>query len=295
MNKSNLTQVLRRFSTDHYEDTSINKYEVVDNSVLFCDRKNNLEFGIANNAADRIQAYRLVYNLYVEKEFAKPDKIKMWKSLFDAHKDTVTFIAKQKSKVVGAITIVIDSKMGLPADNLFQEDIQSLRNSKKNPAEIISLAIDNSIKGAQNILIKLFNYVYISGRSLYGASNLIITINPRHVFYYKKKLLFNQMGAIKTYDKVGGADAVLLTLDYSKTDLILNKTRKEEFKTNTVYPFFINHEEEISALEKIKSEIKPMSSAEFIYLFKDLLGNKNNSQDEHLEYLKDIFYNAVSI
>ncbi|PCJ62921.1 MAG: hypothetical protein COA79_01985 [Planctomycetota bacterium] len=291
MYKSSLTQVLGRFSRNEYEKKLLKKQEE-SSQVLLGNPNDNIEFSVAKDVADRIQAYRLVYKLYIEKEFATPSKSKMWYSLFDANPNTMTFIAKKNDKVVGTITIVIDSITNLPADHIFHNDIQNLRNTGRVPAEIISLAIDKDIKEAQEILIKLFNFIYIAGKELHSVTDLMITVNPKHVSFYKKRLLFNQLGDLKAYDKVGGADAVLLNLNIDETESTLKKIMNNPLKTKTILPFFTDHEEKLKILKNIKNSFKSMSPAEFIYFFKDQLSDSNNTSDKHLGYLKQYYDNA---
>jgi hypothetical protein len=63
----------------------------------------------------RRAAYRLVYELYLEKEYALPHPSKMWLSIFDALPETATLVVKRGDGVVGAVTVVFDSDIGLPA------------------------------------------------------------------------------------------------------------------------------------------------------------------------------------
>lgn len=211
MKSSNLSQALETFS---HETRKIN---------LPKSDEANLQVSIANNIYDRTEAYNLLYQVYLEKEFTGPLKTKLWYSLFEAHENTITIIVKDNEEIVGALTVVHDTSWGLPIDQIFQDEMNTLRSAHRAPAEIISLGIKKNARGAQEILIKLFNYSYIASKYVYHATDFVITVNPRHTFFYIKKLYFHQIGEPKAYHKVGGADAVMLMLDLDFVDSVLNK------------------------------------------------------------------------
>ena len=59
----------------------------------------------------------------------------------------------------------------------------------------------------------MFKLAYLTARRLEQATDFIITVNPRHMAYYERILLFRRVGRQRCYGKVGGAPAVLMNLD----------------------------------------------------------------------------------
>jgi hypothetical protein len=74
---------------------------------------------VANRPIFRQKAYELVYKLYDEKGFTKNKDLDLWLSIFDALPATTTFISQNAQGCIeGALTVVFDSPIGLPADEL---------------------------------------------------------------------------------------------------------------------------------------------------------------------------------
>ncbi|PCJ60888.1 MAG: hypothetical protein COA79_07455 [Planctomycetota bacterium] len=256
--ETRLSQVLKKFD---YSDKRKNSDQ------LEFGENNEFTVEIANDIETRIQAYRLLYKTYVEKEFAKPHSSKMWYSIFDAHPDTATIVVKEGDKVRGALTIVIDSSMGLPADSLYLEELNLMRIKGDLVSEIISLGIDSDARGGTEILEKLFNFSYLYAKGIFGASKFIITVNPRHAVFYEKKLLFQRVGFVKDYDRVGGMPAICLELDLIMlTTLLETPDRISELK-RTIYSNFINVKESKKVLHAIGSCIVKMKHTELQYFF----------------------------
>ena len=50
---------------------------------------------VANDRESREKAYRLVYRLYLEKEYVRPNASRMWLGAFDALPDTITLLVEK--------------------------------------------------------------------------------------------------------------------------------------------------------------------------------------------------------
>ncbi|PCJ56240.1 MAG: hypothetical protein COA79_19505 [Planctomycetota bacterium] len=293
MKSSKLSQVLNTFTNQSVTSQVPNDQKHSTPSSFFQIEGRDITVSVANKLTDRIQAYNLLYSVYVEKEFVSPNKSKMWYSLFDAHPDTVTFIAKDNNKVVGAITVVFDSEMGLPAESVYSKEIDQLRKINRKPTEIISLGISKDARGAQNILIKLFNLAYLTAKEIHLASDFIITINPKHAPFYIKKMFFKIIGENKSYDKVGGAPATLLILNFKKVEKVINAIRLKTYNNKTNCRFFIPllfiEDEKEEVIKMIKNEMSPMTKEEVNYFFEDESKQTYDNSEEHFEYVRNLF------
>ncbi|MFH1024403.1 MAG: hypothetical protein V1809_13570, partial [Planctomycetota bacterium] len=162
---------------------------------------------VAGDLESRKKAYRLVYQLYREKSYARHDPSGMWLSIFDAVPETTTLLVERISDgaAVGALTVVFDSPLGLPADNLYSGELNSFRDAGRRLAEIVSLGVAEGVEAGREILVKLFNHAYLLSRKIRGATDFVITVNPRHVRFYERSMLFEKAGPERVYGKVGGA------------------------------------------------------------------------------------------
>jgi hypothetical protein len=278
---------------------------------------------VANDIESRMKAYGLVYRLYLEKEYAQPHPSKMWLSIFDALPETVTLLVERheatdyrlqttgttavacdgpslssdlqpvagslKPTPVGALTVVFDSPMGLPADELYRPELDVLRVSGRRLAEIVSLGVAEEAGAGPQILVKLFNFVYLLSKKVRGATDFMITVNPRHVRFYEKTLLFSAAGPEREYDKVGGAPALLLRLDL---DVPEERVRLEHGpaetrppRSRTLYPMFHAPAEEPGFVAGLASSLRPMTDQELGYFFvaeTDLLAKATPAQREFI-------------
>lgn len=226
---------------------------------------------VANDLATRRRAYEFIYELYLDKSFAKPDPSEMWFSIHDALPKTVTFVVENRSsEIVGAATVILDTEIGLPVDTIYPSEMKALRMKGRRPAEVTSLGVKEGIKGGMQVLVKLFNFVSIYARRIGQATDFMITVNPRHVSFYKRALLFNLAGEERNYGKVGGAPAVLLRLDFDDQLQAIpsgNGTETNRKPTRTLYKPFYPISEEPGIMRALKETIQPMTENEFRYFF----------------------------
>ena len=176
--------------------------------------KNEYRIRVASAVDERIAAWRLVRTVYEGMHYAPHDGSDLWYGIHDAIPSTTTFAAGRRGDMVAALSLVFDGPMGLPADALFGAETRTMRRQGKRLCEIVSLVNTEKRLGAKIELLKhMFKLAYVTARELEGATDFIITVNPHHVAYYRRALLFGVRGGEKTYEKVSGAPAVLLGLD----------------------------------------------------------------------------------
>ena len=120
----------------------------------------------------------------------------------------LTLQASRAGRVIATVTICRDSLSGIPADALYDAEIDSYRGRGASVCEITRLAIDPA-ESSKELLGALFYHAYMQGCICNGITDVFIEVNPRHVAFYKRLLRFEQVGGEKTCDRVN-APAVLL-------------------------------------------------------------------------------------
>lgn len=219
---------------------------------------------VASSIEDRCRAWALVYAAYLAKGYAKPNAQGLWYGLHDALPNTTTFLAErrpdlregqvegfvsaQQTQGVATLTLVFDSPLGLPSDDLYASELDSLRSQGRRLCEIISLANMKSAPSMEANLTKhLFKLAYHTSYSLERATNLVITVNPRHVLFYERYALFQRLGEERPYGKVNGAPAVLLRLDLDRAtpDYLLKGVTGSISKLHAYRQFMLERAEEI--------------------------------------------------
>jgi hypothetical protein len=103
--------------------------------------------------------------------------------------DALTFlIQRSDERDVATVTLVGDSPAGLPCDEIFAHETQALRASKRRLVETTRLAIGHDATDRSSLILHLFSFVYVGSRFVFGADDMLVEVNPRHVAYYRRFL-----------------------------------------------------------------------------------------------------------
>lgn len=120
----------------------------------------------------------------------------------------VTLGAWQDRDLVATLTASRDSSEGLLADTLYSQEMAGLRKPAKVICEVTRLAVDLDCHDPE-LLHSLFRAAYQYARAVFGGTDVVIEVNPRHAGYYRRQLGFTQVGSLRTCPRVE-APAILL-------------------------------------------------------------------------------------
>ena len=120
----------------------------------------------------------------------------------------VTIGAWLNGELVATATASRDSSAGLLADGLYRDEMARLRAPAKVVCEVTRLAVDLDCHDPE-LLNSLFLAVYQYVRAVFGGTDMVIEVNPRHAGYYCRSLGFHRIGDQRTCPRVD-APAVLL-------------------------------------------------------------------------------------
>jgi hypothetical protein len=176
------------------------------------------EIRVVSSPPERERAWALVYRAYREKGYAAPNEQGLWYGLHDALPRTTTFLVERRTEdrtaPVAAMTLFFDSPLHLPADDAYRLELDALRERGRTICEIGSLACMESDPRRGLVTLKhLFKLAYLVAWRLEQVTDLVITVNPGHASFYRRKLLLEELGPECAYAKVSGAPALLLGLD----------------------------------------------------------------------------------
>ena len=137
-------EVLQNSTTEHAKELDQFLYK---KNLKLVDLEKGIKFfkgqcivHVANRPALRQKAYEMLYYLYSKMGITQKKDSDMWLSIYDALPETTTFVAENDHGcIAGALTVVLDSPIGLPADELYKEEIDELRNSGEKICEFVSL------------------------------------------------------------------------------------------------------------------------------------------------------------
>lgn len=121
----------------------------------------------------------------------------------------ITLFAECRGAVVGTMGLCLDGALGLPADENFRDQLDTLRTRGRRLAEPSRLAIDAGM--TKRVFASMIHVSYLYAHVLHGFSDYVIEVNPRHVVFYQRMLGFELAGPSRPCSRVG-APAVLLRL-----------------------------------------------------------------------------------
>lgn len=200
---------------------------------------------LANNEDRRKSASLLIQKMY------------SWRG-YDANAlshdpNKITLVAYQEDKVVGTLSLGMDSSSGMVVDQLYKREADALRTAGRKPCDITRLAVDQDIK-SKSVLAALFHLSFIYGHNIHRATDFLIEVNPRHVFFYQRMLGFEPFGEEKTCPRVN-APAVLLKLDLAYADEQIVRyggTAVTATGVKSIYPYFFSREDELGITQRLQ-------------------------------------------
>lgn len=167
--------------------------------------------------------------------------------------ERITLATYKGDEVIGTITVGFDTGAGLLVDELYKQEVDSLRQQGLRVCEFTKLAIDH--KGASKRMIAgLFQVASLYAVKIWGYTDIVIEVNPSHVAFYQRMLGFQPLGIERICPRVG-APAILLRLDAANYgSLMVEKfaghpelSRQER----SLYPYFMSPHEERVILARI--------------------------------------------
>ena len=163
----------------------------------------NIEYKIAITTEELEQAFELVTQQYISAGLHNEnDDLRLTK--FHLLPNCKVFIAIQKQadyseKVIGTLTMVEDSSMGLPMDEVYHDHLQRLRICNLKLAEVICLAIAPEQSAIQNNIVMYLYKICLQYARFTQVHDLLCTVKPKHTTFYETLLLFKQIGDLVPY------------------------------------------------------------------------------------------------
>ncbi len=140
-------------------------------------------------------------------------------------------------ELFGTLTLGLDSREGLLADALYEEEINVFRRAGRKVCELSRFAVDRRY-GSKEVFASLFHLAYVYAR-FHHATDAFIEVNPRHAAFYQRQLGFRRLGDIRICPRVA-APAVLLHLDCAHMTAQLSRhAGSRDSDEKSLYPYFL--------------------------------------------------------
>ncbi len=196
-----------------------------------------IDFRVARTKEELEGAAALVHKEYEKKGYIKNSNSRLRLAMHNAHPQTTTFVAKAGKDVIATTTVIPDSPLGLPMDEIYHKELNQLRVGGKKLCEISMLACDtelfrNGVSMMLNskklfLVFFLFKHILDYTKEFLKLDFICITINPKHKITYDF-LLFKDMGELKMYDEVNNAPAIAKYINLNNVEKEFEKDDRRE-------------------------------------------------------------------
>ncbi len=184
----------------------------------------SITFRVVQTRDELIAAARLVHHEYAKRGYVTPDnsssEIKL--SLFNALPQTTTFIALFEDEIIGTVTLIPDSPLGVPMDSIYRDELDGLRRQGRRLAEVSMLAVRTDLFGRGVFLMlnskklflvfNLFKLMFDYTRFLTSITTLCIAVHPKHDLLYRF-LFFHDLAGERVYPGANRNPAIAKILD----------------------------------------------------------------------------------
>lgn len=123
----------------------------------------------------------------------------------------VTLLAEDQGRLLGTLTVRLDSPDGLLAEETYGAEIEGARHQGRRVAEITKLAVEKGVD-SKSALDALVQSAYVVTHIVNSLTDVFIEVNPRHVRFYQLVLGFVVAASERLCSRVG-APSVLMQLD----------------------------------------------------------------------------------
>lgn len=151
-----------------------------------------LIFKQAETADEITQALRIVYDSYVDLDYIEVNDAKMRVTKYHALPTTIILVAKWHDEVVGTISIIPDTAMGIPSEQTWNLDKYKANGQKI--AEISSLAIKKGFRRKRGkLLFPLCKIMYLFCTEIFKFDGIIASATHEVEAFYIDILLFKKV------------------------------------------------------------------------------------------------------
>lgn len=170
----------------------------------------NYSVEFARDRADLLKAFELVHQSYMECGYIDRQEGELRVRIFDLLPGSITIVAKNDDQVVGTISVVMDSRFGLPMEEAFSEEIKTLRRRGRRIAEVTGLSIRKSHRNSR-LVFDMFQLLTLYLTSS-PVDDVCVAVSPPQAAFYETVLLFERMGDVRSYSSKKNDPVVGLTL-----------------------------------------------------------------------------------
>lgn len=203
----------------------------------------NYTFKLAESDDEIEQALKIVHDSYLHLGYIdrRPEGVH-----FNAHiclPQTSMLIIKHKDEVIGTMSLIPDSSLGLPSEVTW--DLSKVKSETPNIAEVSCLAIKRSHKSSKgHLLLTLCKFLYEYCTKVAGIDGVVFAATHEVEPFYTDLLLFKRVTRRtgQTHRSVKGNRSTCCFLDFNKVRDEYVKEYGFREKSKNLFHFFTEFE-----------------------------------------------------
>ena len=223
---------------------------------------------VANTRELRETAFRLVYDVYIREgyELRFGRESGLWCTIHHLHPDTTIFLAEKEGSLAGSVTVMPDSRLGLPTDRIFPEPLADLRKAGCRLSEISSLVVTEEPGGIPpELAMHLYRLAHLASLHLLKSTDIVASVMDRHRDFYSRFLLFDEVSETPRLSPKTGQQVC-----YARLNLETMKERYEQRYARAtgrrnLYRWFFQNEDEPDMVDWLRRSRLPMTTEDLYY------------------------------
>jgi hypothetical protein len=230
--------------------------------------KNDWSIVVANTQPLREKAFKLVHDIYLGKGYSigtNPDS-GLWCTLHHLHPHTLTFLAMKAGQATGTVSVVPDSRLGLPADIIFPERLSALRKAWRRLSEVFSLGVDEgTAHSAIDLTMHLYRLVQLAAIHLLHNTDIVASVMAHHAAFYSTFLLFDEVFPDSRQSPKTGEQVIFTRMNLETMESRYAERYSRLKGKRNLHRWFFQNEEEQAMVDWIRNNRQPMTADELNY------------------------------
>ena len=223
----------------------------------------SITFKIAQSKEELESAFKLVWQAYVATglqhnsgegiRFTKYHLLPKTRVLIaiyhpelDKEKPDYTKLHEQ-SIVVGTLSIIEDSPLGLPMEEICGNNVMQLRKDGHKLVEIVGLAINPEYR-KHNIAMYLYKLMFQFVRHK-DITDVACSVTKKHLNFYRRMLLFKALGEIKEYSAANKLETQCHILNIKEAETTAEAVYNADNFDANLFTFFFTDTPEANRLK----------------------------------------------
>lgn len=182
----------------------------------------NIVIRLAQNQKEVDAANELIYRNYVNL-YWPDDPAAFRANKYLASPARRVFVAIDHDQVIGTMSIIKDSSLGLPSDTFHPTILRRYREDKDRLAEITSFAVDQAVQHPMNLILFLIKFLMQYSFYYAGLDRLLASCRAKHADFYEERLCFQKLTEPMPYEYAGNVECQLVMLDLIEAHLLLSR------------------------------------------------------------------------